>query len=495
MLLILSQIITIFVTMKKDKSLDRLSFLAEKFNVFDDTKEGIKDINDHLEANGYVYLPLKSNDDIYAFTSHKPITHKSELIDLNNHQVRVDISFTLFNTIVNSDPSSNNMYTQWMLTVFTRYLKDNNEAEAIRFVFEDLPLASNYLNIFEKNKRKNKFKEFCKNNFALRNVKDPLNINQYKSLSELYDAVDPFIEKDPSNIEKLINDFVEKGKAIIPYRDRKFTLYIPKVEEASFIFDEFVGWCTAKKSGSMFSHYRNDAKYLRPDGKESDIYIVIDNRFFSGELKTNYLYQIHFESKQVKDRIQRVESDFLGDVLTKCDGINKFFYSELMGLAKAKANKSNGVNVYVDLLVSFGWTEALFDIIEEYTPIIRFVDRKVPKLPDMTKFKNLNTLILCNSGLREIHPSIGELTSLEELLLPNNLLTELPSEIGKLKNLVFININGNKITKIPDEIKYLDKKNGGNLYRISFNRDEIGEANYNKLKELLPTTKIDKTLN
>ena len=108
----------------------------------------------------------------------------------------------------------------------------------------------------------------------------------------------------------------------------------------------------------------------------------------------------------------------------------------------------------------------------------------------MSKFKNLNTLIICNSGLREIHPSIGELTSLEELLLPNNSLTELPSEIGKLKNLIFININGNKITKIPDEIKYLDKTNGGNLYRISFNRDEIGEANYNKLKELLPTTKI-----
>ena len=479
--------------MKKDKSLDRLSFLAEKFNVFDDTKEGIKDISDHLAAKGYVYSALESNKNvIYAFTSYKPMTPESGLVDLHNRQIRVDISFTLFNTIVNSDPSSNNMYTQWMLTVFTRYLKDNHEAEAIRFVFEDLPLASNYLNIFEKNKRKTKFKEFCKNNFALRNVKDPLNINQYKSLSELYDAVDPFIEKDPSNIEKLINEFVEKGKAVIPYRDRKFTLYIPKVEEASWIFDEFVGWCTAKKSGTMFSHYRNDAKYLRPDGKESDIYIVIDNRFFSGELKTKYLYQIHFESQQVKDRIQGSNSDFLGDVLSKCDGINKFFYYELMGLAKARANKSTRVNdnVYIDLLVSFGWTEALFDVIEEYTPVIRFVDRKVPKLPNMSKFKNLNTLIICNSGLREIHPSIGELTSLEELLLPNNSLTELPSEIGKLKNLIFININGNKITKIPDEIKYLDKTNGGNLYRISFNRDEIGEANYNKLKELLPTTKI-----
>jgi Leucine-rich repeat (LRR) protein len=479
--------------MIKDKSLDRLSFLAEKFNVFDDTKEGIKDISDHLAAKGYVYSALESNKNvIYAFTSYKPMTPESGLVDLHNRQIRVDISFTLFNTIVNSDPSSNNMYTQWMLTVFTRYLKDNNEAEAIRFVFEDLPLASNYLNIFEKNKRKTKFKEFCKNNFALRNVKDPLNINQYKSLSELYDAVDPFIEKDPSNIEKLINEFVEKGKAVIPYRDRKFTLYIPKVEEASWIFDEFVGWCTAKKSGTMFSHYRNDAKYLRPDGKESDIYIVIDNRFFSGELKTKYLYQIHFESQQVKDRIQGSNSDFLGDVLSKCDGINKFFYYELMGLAKARANKSTRVNdnVYIDLLVSFGWTEALFDVIEEYTPVIRFVDRKVPKLPNMSKFKNLNTLIICNSGLREIHPSIGELTSLEELLLPNNSLTELPSEIGKLKNLIFININGNKITKIPDEIKYLDKTNGGNLYRISFNRDEIGEANYNKLKELLPTTKI-----
>lgn len=479
--------------MKEEKSIDRLSFLAEKFNVFDDTQEGIKDIMEYLTANGYAVSSLESdNKVIYALNSFKPLSSKGELIESDKRERRVDISFKLFNNIVNSDPSTNKKYTQWMLNLFTRHLKEGNETEASRFIFEDLPLAEEYLKLFENNNKKKRFKEFCINNFALRNIKDPSDINQYKSLSELYDAVDPFIGKDPSNIEKLIYSFVENGKALVPVRDRKFTLYIPKVKEASYIFNEFVGWCTAKDNGNMFNHYRTDNKYLRPDGKQSDIYIVIDNRFFTGELKTNYLYQIHFESKQVKNRIQSPDSDFLGDVLMNSKGISDFFYTELIELAKLKSNKTNtnNTNPYLDILVDFGWTEALFDIIEDYTPIIRFVDRSVPKLPDMSKFKNLNTLILCNTKLKTVHPSIGELTSLEELLVPNNLLTELPSEIGKLKNLVFINITGNKITKIPDEIKYLDKSNGGSLYRISFNRDEIGEANYNKLKELLPTTKI-----
>ena len=38
------------------------------------------------------------------------------------------------------------------------------------------------------------------------------------------------------------------------------------------------------------------------------------------------------------------------------------------------------------------------------------------------------------------------------------------------------------------EIKYLDKTNGGSLYRIVVDRDAIGDNNYNKLKQLLPTT-------
>jgi len=114
----------------------------------------------------------------------------------------------------------------------------------------------------------------------------------------------------------------------------------------------------------------------------------------------------------------------------------------------------------------------------------------VVRIPDISKFSKLEALIVKDAKLTEIHPSIGGLTELKEILLPNNRLTTLPKEIGNLKNLIMINVCGNKINHIPDEIKYLDKSNGGKLHRFACKREEIGEANYQKLKELLPSTKL-----
>jgi Leucine-rich repeat (LRR) protein len=189
----------------------------------------------------------------------------------------------------------------------------------------------------------------------------------------------------------------------------------------------------------------------------------------------------------LRDRIQSSKNNFYEDVINKSEGVSNFFHAELTKLAKMTNNTNN---VYIDYLIKFGWTEALFDIIEDFTPIIRFTDKDVPKLPDISKFKNLNTLIIKDAKLMSIHPSIGKLSELQELLIPNNKLTELPKEIGKLTKLLMINILGNKLETIPEDIKYLDKTNGGSLHRIALKREEIGEANYKKLRELLPSVKM-----
>lgn len=59
-----------------------------------------------------------------------------------------------------------------------------------------------------------------------------------------------------------------------------------------------------------------------------------------------------------------------------------------------------------------------------------------------------------------------------------------------MKNLIFLNIEGNPITQIPDDIKYLDSSLGGKLFKINVKRNDIGEANFKKLKELLPNVDI-----
>ena len=147
----------------------------------------------------------------------------------------------------------------------------------------------------------------------------------------------------------------------------------------------------------------------------------------------------------------------------------------------------------MDFLIKFGFCDSLFEMIEPDVPLIRFMSdnkREIPKLPDISRFKELTQLTLTDTKTSELHPSIGKLHKLEMLVLANNNLTELPSEIGNLTNLLFLNITGNKISFIPEEIKYLDKSNGGKLFRVAVKKEEIGEENYIRIKRLLPTTYI-----
>jgi hypothetical protein len=276
--------------------------------------------------------------------------------------------------------------------------------------------------------------------------------------------------------------FADLGKAYIPVKDRKFTVYVPLTTEASVVFSKYANWCTAREGNGMFKSYTENNK--RPNGEISKIYIIINNKFFSGE--SDEIFQIHFESNQLKDRKNGQNVSIFENVIAESEGVANFFKEELTILAKQK--KTVKSNPYLDYLLKFGFAETLFELLEDNTPIIKFMDRDVPMLPNVSKFKHLDQIIITGAKLKEIHPSIGDLSNLCMLVLANNKLTSLPIEIGKLKNLEFLNIKGNSIKTIPNEISNLDKTNGGSLYRIVVDKDAIGEKNYNKLKELLPTT-------
>ena len=210
--------------MKEKNVTDRLSFLAESFDVFECGEENqISEKLELLAQSEYISTPiLTQSGEIIAISSYK--TNDKERI-----LKKVSICSEVFTGMIVADPSENKMYLQWMLNLFTRLIKDGgviNLESAIRFVNEDLPQANNYLTIFEENKRKRKFKELCNGSYILKGITDPTDINQYKSLSQLFDAVDPFIEKDASAIERTLWKFVENGSAEIPVHDRKYMLYI-----------------------------------------------------------------------------------------------------------------------------------------------------------------------------------------------------------------------------------------------------------------------------
>lgn len=467
---------------------DRLTFLAEKFDVFDpkETKEKLE----ALVAEGYEVKALSASKgpETWAFLKSK-VNEKERVL------TSVSINLDIFSDIIAADPTPNHICVQWMLNVFTRFMKLEDKkswAAALRFVEEDLPQAREYLELFEQHKRKQKFKKLVASGY-LQYMTDPTNINQYKSLSQLFDAVDPFITKDGSAMEQLLEKYVTSGQALIPVRDRKFTLYIPKTRDASVVFDKFASWCTAKVGNGNFASYKSSRK---PDGKESELYIIINNKFFlkgpDDTVEDDDIYQIHFESNQIKNRKNGQDKDIFDTVINQSEALSGYFYKELMAMAKLCKSGLDD-NKYLDYLLDFGFAESIFELMEEATPSIKVMQRKINALPDVSRFKEVDEFIITNAHMKELHPSVGSLQKLEKLVLTDNYLKTIPKEIGNLSQLHFLNLKGNKLTDIPTELKYLDPSNGGELWFIAVREEDIGEKNYKKLKELLPTVDFIQT--
>jgi len=464
---------------------ERLAFLAEKFDIFEtEDMETVKAKCDaYVEGEWEESHPAKGEgDSIIGIVSTKSNVRGFPII-------KVSVSYEVFTAMVGADPTANKICLQWMLNTFTRLLKHKEWVEASRFAEEDLPQANEYLTLFEANKRKKKFKMMAK--YSLKGFKDITNINEYKSLEQLFNAVDPFIVRDPSEIESIMKKYVDMGQAEIPFKDRRYTVYVPLSTDACTIFNNFASWCTVRTDNGMFDSYTKNNK--KPNGNDSTLYIVLDNGFFAGENEN--MYHLHFETKQMRDRSNGPNVDLYDLVLSKSEGITNYFASELMDMAKGFAGGIDN-NHYIDVLIDFGFTEALFDFFDDETSVI-LIDsqtsskkRRVPRIPDVSRFKNITHFVILDSSVHEIHPSIGSLKTLKNLTFAGNRIEELPSEIGKLSNLLFLNLWDNPIAVIPDEIRFLDSSNGGKLYKLVIDRGKISEANYQKLKKLLPNVSI-----
>jgi hypothetical protein len=464
---------------------DRLAFLAEKFDVFETEDIDLvgKKCDDHKDSEWDDSQIIKgSSDNVIGILSTKSNSRGFPI-----H--KVSIAYNVFTSMVGADPTPNKICLQWMLNTLSRYIKKNDWVEASRFAEEDLPQANEYLTLFEVNKRKKKFADMAR--YSLKGFKDITNINEYKNLGQLFDAVDPFIERNASEVESLMQRYVDAKQAIIPFKDRKYTVYIPLTREANVVFGNFAGWCTARAGNTNFESYTT--KNRRPNGDKSFIYIVIDNGFFNGDNEN--IYQIHFETRQIKDRSNGSNIDLYSEVLCKSEGILNYFGEELMTSAKTYKGGFDS-NFYLELLCDFGFTDILFDFFDVETPIIRIdaetssKKRRVPRLPDVSKFVNMTHLVIMDSSLHELHASIGSLSNLKSLVIAGNKVTDLPIEIGKLHNLEFLNIWDNPISTIPNEIKYLDSSNGGRLKVMAVKPSDLGEANYSKLQDLLPNVTL-----
>jgi hypothetical protein len=476
----------------------RLVFLAEKFQVFDenDLNEFIKIKN--MSDKDYYNQTNSDNKELNNLTRRPEIefigTKKkiiairiSEYIGLSkkDSSVIIKVADFVFADMVEADPTEQKIYLQWMLNVFYTSIKLGLYSEAKNLALEDLQRANEYLILFDANKRKTKFKSFCNKTAGLKHILTPSDINQFKTLSQLFDAIDPFIERKSSNMEKALEMFVSRGDAEITFRDRKWTVFIPKTIDAACVVNNHVSWCTAKPGNSNFSNYTSGGSYRLPNGKVSSLYIVFNNEFFAG--KSEEVYQFHFESNQLHNRSNQ-KIDAFKEVISTTNGIDLYFKEELLKLASLKDSIED--NIYIDFLIRFGHSEALFDSYDESTPKILIQKKDVVKMPDISRFKGVETITILRTGLTEIHPSIGNLSNLEMLVLTGNNIKTIPKEIGKLKNLGLINLTENPIESICDEIGELDSSRGGSLYMLFIGESDLSKDNLKKLRNLLPNVKV-----
>ncbi len=424
-------------------------------------------------------------DTIYAMHDWNQRKLKNE----NKYVVgKVRVYENIFIEMVQADPTEHKEYVQWMLTTFVRFIKQDNNIKAIHFASDDLCKASEYLEIFHSEKHKPKFKALCKRNKAFKDISDPSNINQYRDLSQLYDAVDPYIIRNPSKLEKDIRILSKLGDGDIPYEDRKIIVFIPKRIKASRIFSKYSSWCTTSNK-KTFESYRNDRTSKKT---KSDLYILIPKTFLLEDgdpERTTEIYQLHFERRMYMDRSDRSIKDmnmFVKDNI----GLGQYFYDELISFARAN-HRNYQKNVYVDALKKFGFIDLIFDVLPPETKKVQLIDETITNLEEINKFKNAYSLFLRGCKIGEVHPNIGDLVNLDILSLPNNKIKKLPSSIGKLKNLTVINISGNLIEEIPEEIKELDKSNGGSLEYFSYGKSQLSDKVVKQLKRLLPNAVLN----
>jgi hypothetical protein len=478
------------VTKKKKKTPEkRIEFLAKRFQVFDQ------------EDMDLIFSEGKIDDDGLEVMTVYDIADTGENI-LNamytlNHNKTNDAGFNLissvrvyeeaFINVVQADPTEHKEYVQWMLTTFVRFIKNNDFASAIRFINEDLWLASEYLEIFHAERHKAKFKTICAGNKAFMEIKDPSNINQYRDLSQLFDAVDPYIMKNPSKLEKDIRISARVGDGVIEYEDRKVLVFIPKTIKASRLFAKYTNWCTTT-SKPQFESYPNQ---LTSKKTKSKLYIIMPKTFLlkeEDENRTKELYQLHFESGQHMDRSDRSITD-MNSLIKGNVGLSDYFYDLLLDFARSN-HKNYQHNKYVTALKKFRFVDIIFEVMPPDVEKIQMNGENLGDMPKIGKFKKLTSLFLLNCTCT-LHPSIGELKSLGYLSLPNNGLKRLPSSIGRLKNLTVINVNGNNIEHIPESIKYLDKSNGGNLSYFSYGKGQLSDELVQNLKEWLPNATVN----
>ena len=248
-----------------------------------------------------------------------------------------------FKQIVSADPTSGQdkmgKYSKWLLALYT----------GGNLKLEDLYKATQYLTTFHKYKAKLERKD----------------IGQYKSLPDLYNAIQPYEDNTQAASHKEEIRQMKEGAEKV-YEDENYLIVVPHTEEAAIFYGKGTQWCTAATNGrNYFNHY----------DEQGSLYININK-------KTGRKYQFHFPTAQFMDESDSPLRAPIAVNLNFSEQILDFYYSQvgddvLYIESDYDADEIFHVNKPYDNLYIMGGTE-----------LIRFENRQTTTISTTNRLKN-----------------------------------------------------------------------------------------------------------
>ena len=469
---------------------DRIDYLKTqhvitKKQLYDLTK-GEKESEEEREPGG---LPPKKRVKVTPIQNEEGVDI-AYLYTSKKGKTSVKLTEEIFNDIAEADPTRNKAYVTWMISVFLRHIADEDIAQAVRFLTEDLPEATEFLEVFDRVKKKKVFKTGAPNRPNAPN--DVSDISQYNDLAHLYSIVSPFVGADDDDDEnstpgeklwKKLKKYIDLGHARLAFRDNDVMVYIPDTIEASCDpLGNLSSWCTRRENNSYFDSYRNNNR--KPNGDPSDLYVIMPKTMFDGEPTDDNFYplQFHFESNQLHNKNNsNIGDDGLNKIVRQFPGLKKFFIEELGALSAEDVKEGDGLmkSRYIEYLNKFGGRAQ--DVISDkiYKQGVKNIrklaaEQQVP----LQQNKYLKWLMENTDGV--IITDFLE-RDIETLDFSNMNLGVMP-DLSEFTNLRRLTANGCSLKRLPP-VKHLPKQNNINVF--SFANNEIKEAPIEGYQDIL----------
>lgn len=366
---------------------------------------------------------------------------------ISEKSMRMISAEAMFNYLLNTDPTENKEYTQWIINQYThitntRYPYDHDEydqsiEEKARMFFEDLGQLSDSISAHAKMKKMKTFKEANRDVANFKASDDDISgINRFMSEMFKYVVADGIGEDDDSVVTLTPQQIalIDKGEASLEVDGEQYMCFITHTRYANYRFGNATNWCTATNGGgkysTMFDYYAKDGPlYVLIKKGCGSVSKVIEDPMSK--------LQFHFESDQFRDA--RDVSIKISDFLNKNLEIKEYFKKHVGRMILANPAYKNDNKRIIEFLKKLGYEDKIIDFLIDVQP---------------TSFTFSGKLISANDMSR-----LDEIQSLKSLKFDEDVLTfGIPKSVFNLKNLESLDISNNKgVITLPDDFKKLTK--------------------------------------